>query len=1403
MNKKVIIIDPLADGLPLDALSWQEFQTFCSDLLQRQDEKYIVREYLTQGNKQDGIDVYVLSGEDLSVAQCKLKKYLSPKDISDMVDDFLGGEFAKKAKAFFLCTSYDLSKHKNREDTIAVASARLDAVGCRLVVWDYQGLTSELRNNAAPQIVYRYFGNDAAIAFYGSAYEDWLSSLRPIEKRVYGEVADYIPRRLTTHQDHQQGAIDPTYLYRKSKYLTLTDQIDESTRSGNGKFLLLSIAGYGKTCELDHLAAHYSKTQEYFFPIRSLLRDYEGQEIAKLLDLFNANWTTISEDSLLLIFDGLDEIRDGLNRTFIDHLNQFCEAKPQVKVVVSTRFNFYNLNFDDLRGFQPLVLQAFNKKDADYYINKVIPGQHNEFNEKIKASRFEEYLSNPYYLSRLVRFYRDTPAEFPATQSDFFEKILFEKFEKDNHKNANLVDRETFMLLAEKIAWSMTYMGQPSLSDEQMERTLGAKSHIDVMKKYFLLNKDGSVNGWSFEHKNLQEYLCACFLMRRPFADIINDATYGYDRTSVQPKFINTLFFLFTLLNENDPKFKDLLNWLIDHEPELLVRFDKNKIPAQSRFDLFKKIVTSYHVKNHTLYNQANFSLQSLAEFVDMDDKAISFIESEIDKDTKNWYVFYGVDLITKCSKPYIYKEQITSIFFKILNDPAYPDDIKANCIRGFVSLNFIKKDLFDKIVSSGINLNDRSIRDSLIHYLNEAHITEEYLDFLIESIPIIARQDARVIGFGSGLFLKQVVLQCQKPGSVKKILQHELGSVNNLLLYGIGDDKLTAEEFAKLMDNAAKFYQADQDFWTIVYRFFAENPMIAFYEPWFTPLRDFFKRTRGHEYVFYELYRDRKAETRLMEFAEKSECDFLIREYHDNKIAKKEMIVYRNVLSHVNRELFEYFYEKINAEFNNEFVIEDKDFDFNAHDKSYIEKNQQMLIDRSLYFAEIDAIFSALGLEAVTSKDFQNYEDYKLRKFRDSIVLHKMRIAANDVPKTSDEYKAGLENETNWENYKIDEIKSLLSDRQRDPARKIEKTLLDYATDWIKKAVSAIDYLHAVTDEHGNTGIAIDDIVYVGDLFQKMDPDLDDALLLKMLPGDVYAGYERSESSLSEMIADKVRDKTKLKLVVFEYLEMELAGYIKMALYALCGKLGYRDCRPLLYQYIIEEKRLDGANRSFLTDIYLTLGGSATDFKSHVKAPERDDKEDYLSWNWYLIDKLSSFIPEDVIQLLLPALADPASSEEVKKHTAWRLILLDRCEGLAFWSEYVRRHGRTPFEHKTEILKSHATEMEYTLALPVLFAAMESYFEKDTAGSGLMRDSITEVVLSILSGIVANHANAFHDVDEDIKRLVEKYPRSSENNVLRRYWDAITLVYYQKSMPVPSLEDACKIFDEAVNDPF
>lgn len=159
--------------LPLNELTWPDFQRLCARLAQRQGHVEHVQEYGVPGQKQDGIDVYIRRRVPAKYAvwQCKRYQKATASDVTAAVDDFLGGDWVPRCDEFALCITCH-TEDKHLADEIEKQSRRLRDVGIAILPLGLTQLSARLK--AQPDLIDDFFGREWVRQFCG---EDAVSEL--------------------------------------------------------------------------------------------------------------------------------------------------------------------------------------------------------------------------------------------------------------------------------------------------------------------------------------------------------------------------------------------------------------------------------------------------------------------------------------------------------------------------------------------------------------------------------------------------------------------------------------------------------------------------------------------------------------------------------------------------------------------------------------------------------------------------------------------------------------------------------------------------------------------------------------------------------------------------------------------------------------------------------------------------------------------------------------------------------------------------------------------------------------------------------------------------------------------------------------------------------------------------
>jgi hypothetical protein len=157
-------VAPRQQSLPVDKLSWENFERLCLRLERVDAELETCRVYGTRGQSQEGIDVYSVERATgkYRVLQCKRVERFGPSDLRAAVDLFLEGTWASTAVCFSLCTTLRLESTQIVTE-IEKQRERLRDAGIRFQIWDAAELDALLKGQA--EIVDDFFGRDWARLF--------------------------------------------------------------------------------------------------------------------------------------------------------------------------------------------------------------------------------------------------------------------------------------------------------------------------------------------------------------------------------------------------------------------------------------------------------------------------------------------------------------------------------------------------------------------------------------------------------------------------------------------------------------------------------------------------------------------------------------------------------------------------------------------------------------------------------------------------------------------------------------------------------------------------------------------------------------------------------------------------------------------------------------------------------------------------------------------------------------------------------------------------------------------------------------------------------------------------------------------------------------------------------------
>ncbi|MDT3740972.1 MAG: NACHT domain-containing protein [Candidatus Kapabacteria bacterium] len=177
------IVDPPIDTtnqeLPLEKLSWEDFEKLCLSIVQTDFSIDDCEIYGIKGQAQEGIDIFARqpNGRYKSY-QCKRYQKFNLDDINKAVEYFKSQDFYSKSDNLYLCTSCEWNKTQV-QDRFEEFKDELEKVNITLVKWDKIQLSRLLKDK--PQIVFDFFGLEWVKKFNGELALQQLSKSKRID----------------------------------------------------------------------------------------------------------------------------------------------------------------------------------------------------------------------------------------------------------------------------------------------------------------------------------------------------------------------------------------------------------------------------------------------------------------------------------------------------------------------------------------------------------------------------------------------------------------------------------------------------------------------------------------------------------------------------------------------------------------------------------------------------------------------------------------------------------------------------------------------------------------------------------------------------------------------------------------------------------------------------------------------------------------------------------------------------------------------------------------------------------------------------------------------------------------------------------------------------------------------
>ena len=567
---------------------------------------------------------------------------------------------------------------------------------------------------------YHLIQANAKLDEMGSDIRDIKALITPpkpiLLKKIYRVPQNTIIRNFALYKDIQE-----------SLFLSLHTKNMLDACLNEKHIVLLGEAGCGKSIALDQLSAMVSDTE--YYPLRYNLNNYTGETIDQII---NEPYSGIDIAKLFLIFDAYDEIEKKNRKDFARKLSKFVIDNPETIILVSSRNNFYKFSDDDGNGglfetFKEYGIAPITEADIVRYVrNNGIDSA--EFFDEVNKNELNNLVFVPFYLCELLRIYQRN-SSLPS-KSNIMEEIIRNRFDKDCQKYARTNDLEDFEVemfsCLEKLAFAIQCLHTVKISNEDYQKLFNAKQR-ELIKYSGVFSKDEN-NYWSFEHNNFREYLTAKYINQLDISEI--KQLICTPQGKVIDSWLNVLSFL-VLIREDD----DLLQLLMENDPEMLVRFEKSRIDESSRSNIVISILNGLAERNLWISWGINSS-DIIARF-GQSKKVCEFLLDQIARPVNFRAQSNALIVLSEFTNLYGMNEKTQCVLFNCLKSEEVRYYEKYRVLNAIVSLKLQNTEITSYIVENFNHNIDAFYRLGVLQYLHRSDLYEEYIDLFIEEYKI------------------------------------------------------------------------------------------------------------------------------------------------------------------------------------------------------------------------------------------------------------------------------------------------------------------------------------------------------------------------------------------------------------------------------------------------------------------------------------------------------------------------------------------------------------------------------------------------------------------------------------------------------------------------------------------
>ncbi len=1222
------------------------------------------------------------------------------------------------------------------------------------------------------------------------------------------KVKHYIKRNLIKMEDSSPEKVAAP----SRKFTNLTKLVQDKNKDNASKrIIILGEAGSGKSTELFNEASQLFKNRDrnnvpLFIPLNTYAGDNFIQYAAAKLGIDADLLLGYDKPKLIFFLDEFDQVlnKESASRQILNFVDLYRESM----FIISCRSNIYANQFPEFDSF---YLSLFDDDDIDELSKAELPTSHNQFIVKLNSLNIKEVSRVPFFLRYLLDLFKKDKS-IPDSRTDVLDMVISNALNSDivklsEHDLTNKYPIDDIKKDLTLISLILEILQRNYIDASELNNIIRNDFKSIVIKRLSLLKKT-YINGkevFQFLHNNFNEYLAAECLSEQGFEDIIdflsvktplirfkkrslffklikyfNLEIYGLKvsdivsdiigkkkNIGINPSWANTLGFLSQLRKD-----RDLISYLVRHEPEIALRIELSRLTEDDRYTIFESIFNDYLDKKITIKEEIDFS--KLVEIISISDgrklDIYNYLMKYATKGEHHNHRYNASNLL--CYVKGDYSKKIIETMITIINDPNEIDTVKDICMTSLVELGATGEDIIDRIV--GVSDTDSDYTLSGLYYLlSNSTDVDKYIDTLIAGIPKSRTEHGtqRVRLGDESHFLSKCLENISSPSALKAII--DFLATNSDIFHDYDIKKL----IPGLVKNLTKAYAIDN----IVYEY-AKKLLIYAQKSHIDELSEisqFFINTNTALRIFKHLLDQGfdKHYDALAVVVNEDTLGLLVDEYKQGNVSEDNVWIYIRHISFKNHDKYQEALDFINYKTNNKFIPKPP-VDYKALDRARLLRKVEIIFSKAEFIKDLKSIFEASNKSKLKYQDTIDLKNENIRQNRikyNAFVIDEIQTILMADQEKEWSFEALIEkiDTYNYDTFTFEHIFKLLHDGTEI---ELNESQVEFIKDYCKANLDRVDFKTALSvarkGEEGNLTTSAKELaVIIWFIKRRFNLDLPESMLLDMLSFDwiEQSGHCGIDYLLNELDDEKVKERIKQNLREGIIIASVLINHVE---YCLNNSL--EGVLADIYNSMNGEF-IDNHDRKKIMELLIKFNGGREWIKNYIKS---EDKELYLKAAELLENS------EDAKKIIQRRIDD--SNVDIALESAKLLIPDQNLRAIKLYVNHIIESKKFKGEIHSPIGKIDNIE-----ALDCLFKLLLFYFENHKE----MEDSHSFLyggIMQALKNIARKDYQNLRRVDHLLAKFIKKHEKRWDFVVhLNRYHDEIKREYFANYKEVNNLREA------------